>query len=895
MNGEKEGGVSPRDAELQRLERRLEDQERQAAVLSRDLSERVRRIAELSQKIQDLEKQRDEIARERNELDKTLHEIWESQAWKLIKILRRTRQWMIPRGSRRAAFFSTLKRGAQAGRQGGMGSLVGKFWGWALKGRIMNWYAFSFDSCKRARLSAHAADLRSLKAPSEPGLVSVILPAFNGARLLGEALDSILAQTYSNLEVIAINDGSTDETGAILDEYARRDSRIQVIHQENRKIPRTLSRGFRAARGEFLTWTSVDNRLAPDFLEQMVSCLRRRPDWDMVYANLDIIGEDGRPLRQSPWYRNYQRPPGSEHIHLPEDPSELNVWPNNYVGGAFLYRDRVAWLLGDYSSLRFTTEDYDYWMRVNALLNLRHADFLKPVYEYRFHRQSLTHRDEELGITEGRKFLMVFDDFRRNFSLGPATWIVDADSPGDSGSELSRQLGQQIQGAGHNLLPKMTFAPEGLPRLWFPSVFVRITEHPGTDGSPPPGIPRNTLKVLLADGAGVLPAAMNAEWDLCLAVRPHGPLPRLERPYQGWLGVDDIRQLFTAVDIRVRSQQLAAIEAEIEQAEKPSPLKLTVIICTHRRSRGLPKAIESAARQTLPREDYEVLVVNNDPAENYPETIVGEMRRNWFRDFPEHIRLIRCLTPGLSHARNAGISEARGGILTFFDDDAIALPDCLEKVLQAFEQHPEAGVVGGHIRLKIPEPRPEALIPGWERYWSQFLTDYREYTEVEHWWEFPWGANWSARRKALLEIGGFRANYGRRGNDFGGGEELVAASLVKRLGYRIAVVPGAEVLHDVDVDRYSFEHVRRTIAAATLVNYRIQKDLYVPMESSLIATRREIGSAFRRLVTGIWGGIRRSGGREKEETAYILRARLKLLKRQIQDFFSRLRRPVAKD
>ena len=118
---------------------------------------------------------------------------------------------------------------------------------------------------------------------------------------------------------------------------------------------------------------------------------------------------------------------------------------------------------------------------------------------------------------------------------------------------------------------------------------------------------------------------------------------------------------------------------------------------------------------------------------------------------------------------------------------------------------------------------------------------------------------------------------------------------MKRLGYRIAIVPGAEVLHDVEEDRYSFEHVKRTIAAATLVNYRIQKDLYVPMESSLLATRREIGSAFRRLLTGIWGGIRRSGGSEKEETAYILRARLMLLKRQIQDFFHRFRRPVTRD
>ena len=134
-------------------------------------------------------------------------------------------------------------------------------------------------------------------------------------------------------KVIAINDGSTDETGAILDEYARRDSRIHAIHQENRKIPRTLSRGFRAALGEFLTWTSVDNRLAPDFMEQMVSCLQRHPDWDMVYANLDIIDEDGKPLTESSWYRDYYSPPGSEHIHLPEDPPELNIWPNNYVGG----------------------------------------------------------------------------------------------------------------------------------------------------------------------------------------------------------------------------------------------------------------------------------------------------------------------------------------------------------------------------------------------------------------------------------------------------------------------------------------------------------------------------------------------------------------------------------
>jgi len=87
----------------------------------------------------------------------------------------------------------------------------------------------------------------------------------------GESLDSILAQTYPNFEVIAINDGSTDNTAAVLEEYAQRDARIRVIHQTNARLPRTLSRGFRMAKGQYLTWTSDDNHFKSDFLECMVT------------------------------------------------------------------------------------------------------------------------------------------------------------------------------------------------------------------------------------------------------------------------------------------------------------------------------------------------------------------------------------------------------------------------------------------------------------------------------------------------------------------------------------------------------------------------------------------------------------------------------------------------
>src|SRR5262245_61849628 len=138
--------------------------------------------------------------------------------------------------------------------------------------------------------------------------------------------------------------------------------------------------------------------------------------------------------------------------------------------------------------------------------------------------------------------------------------------------------------------------------------------------------------------------------------------------------------------------------------------------------------------------------------------------------------MLTCALPGLSFARNAGLGEAQGEVVCFLDDDAIAMENWLEETWKAYEGKQQAGVVGGRIILKLPEDKPAWLGPDWYAYWSHFWPGCEEYTEVRQWWEFPYGANWTARRQALLEIGGFRTAYGRIGNDYGGGEELVAAS-----------------------------------------------------------------------------------------------------------------------
>ena len=103
-------------------------------------------------------------------------------------------------------------------------------------------------------------------------LISLVLPVYNGARYLPLALDSIFAQSFTDFELIAVDDCSTDATPAILADYAARHPNMRVLtNQANSKLPASLNNGFRAARGRWFSWTSDDNLLHPDTLEQLAS------------------------------------------------------------------------------------------------------------------------------------------------------------------------------------------------------------------------------------------------------------------------------------------------------------------------------------------------------------------------------------------------------------------------------------------------------------------------------------------------------------------------------------------------------------------------------------------------------------------------------------------------
>ena len=118
---------------------------------------------------------------------------------------------------------------------------------------------------------------------NERPLISVIIPAYNAEDTLDRCLDSITRQTYHNLEIIIVNDGSTDSTPSICDSWKHADGRVKVIHQSNAGVSGARNTGLQAVTGDLLTWVDSDDWIDSDFISQMyeVQCLH---DVDTVIA-----------------------------------------------------------------------------------------------------------------------------------------------------------------------------------------------------------------------------------------------------------------------------------------------------------------------------------------------------------------------------------------------------------------------------------------------------------------------------------------------------------------------------------------------------------------------------------------------------------------------------------
>jgi glycosyltransferase involved in cell wall biosynthesis len=506
-------------------------------------------------------------------------------------------------------------------------------------------------------------------------------------------------------------------------------------------------------------------------------------------------------------------------------------------------------------------------MRVNALMTVRHADFTAPVVEYRFHEASLTSRWDELGMFEARDRLMEFDGVRRDRYLGPMLWRIDGSPP------FCSALSDRVRRAGHSVASH-TAATPGLSAAFAPEVYVHELSdtRPAT---PPNAVVKDATTVLVATRE-IPSGETDPAWHCCIGLGAMTPRP-LKRPHAGWLVARDMDTLVQAIDIRAKTAQVNALR-QLSLVNSRSPLVASVVVCTNRELGRLLPTLEAIAGQDFHGGNFETIVVDNGAR---GESAFRELTNLW----PDRLKVVPCAIPGLSAARNVGLGLARGQYVCYLDDDAVPTPSWLSRICAAFDAHSNAGVIGGPALLRPPSPAPSVLSPGWETYWGHFAVDADGYREAHSWRDYPWGVNWAARRHALLEVGGFPLGFGRRPDDFGGGEEHIAAARIARRGYRVGIAGDAVVHHHVGAERFTEEHVRETMTARYLTAWRAAQELgetghLAIVSSALRVALHHIDPRVKPLHL-FW-----------KDVAFRKSAQMRLLKAQWRDLRDSFRRPL---
>lgn len=213
-------------------------------------------------------------------------------------------------------------------------------------------------------------------------LVSVVMPIYNSEKFLAKSIESVLQQTYKNMEIIAVDDGSTDNSLEILKKY---EGKIIIISQENKGLAGAMNSGIKKMRGKWLKWFSGDDILYPDAVEILVNESRKLPDNSMVYSNWDIIDEKGKNLRTF-LESNYNDLANFDFNVRLLDGQQINV-NTCLIPFSLLERGCSIDNLDDPVAI-----DYDFFIRAGILFGTKFHLVTRPLVGYRVHGKQLSHK-----------------------------------------------------------------------------------------------------------------------------------------------------------------------------------------------------------------------------------------------------------------------------------------------------------------------------------------------------------------------------------------------------------------------------------------------------------------------------------------------------------------------
>ena len=229
---------------------------------------------------------------------------------------------------------------------------------------------------------------------SEPA-VSVVMPMYNAAPYVGDAVRSVLDQTFTDFELIVIDDGSKDDSAAQVERAAGGDSRLRVIRQPNGGVSAASNKGTELARGEFLARVDADDICLPNRFAMQVTCLREHPEWVAVGSRVMFIDEEGLPLFEMP---------GIKLTHEEIDAGLLDVeW--TILQPATMFRTDAVRGVGGYRTDLNIHEDHDLFLKLAESGKLANIDEILFQYRQRKNSAVTTYADRHV-----KSFQSVFEE-----------------------------------------------------------------------------------------------------------------------------------------------------------------------------------------------------------------------------------------------------------------------------------------------------------------------------------------------------------------------------------------------------------------------------------------------------------------------------------------------------
>ena len=525
-------------------------------------------------------------------------------------------------------------------------------------------------------------DLEDTEPEINKPLFTVLVPTYNQAKYLPEALDSLINQTCQDWEAVVVDDGSTDDTANVMAHYAQKDPRIRIFHKENGGVGSALNEGLRNSRGRWICWLSSDDMFEPDKLQVHIQAMKEHPDIRFFHTSYYIFDEKiGAKC-------TLQEDPAT--LVSPVELQVLKFFERNCCNGISVAVHREVFdRVGLFDEKYRYGQDFDMWLRINAHYRAHFID--RKTVVTRWHSSRDTSSFPEAGFYDsGRSCVQFLNTHKFSDCFG----LINLTTLNGAAKAVKETLAV-VCNAGA-MMYRLCFNTVLLERL---CEWICQECHQGLRRKI---IPR--LQSLVSDIANSqLPEEIRAglsKFSEDITTDFHfSPHDLLHEAAQYAKKLYALGQKSRAKSIE-RYLSLVKYENDIPDSACGRTALVSVIMPAYNAAGYIKKSIESVLAQDYA--NFELIVVDDGSTDNTPGIIKG------FKD--NRIRYFYRENEGASSARNTAILKSAGDFVIPLDSDDMLTPDFISRHLDEFERHPGADLIYCDDLLIDEEDKPIRVI-----------------------------------------------------------------------------------------------------------------------------------------------------------------------------------------